>query len=118
MITLNEAIERKAIIIHETGNVEELFVENKGDVHVFIQAGDIIKGGRQDRILVMCWSEVAVMQKQLGSKLGKSVKSNESSSSLQLSLENKELEKKSKEYIQALQNIPEGQQDVIGFALT
>jgi hypothetical protein len=37
--------------IFETGNVGELMVENYGDVPVFIQAGDIVKGGRQDRVL-------------------------------------------------------------------
>ena len=47
MMTLDEAIEQKAIVIHETGNVEELFVENKSDINVFIQSGDIIKGGNR-----------------------------------------------------------------------
>lgn len=48
---LEESIHGQTALIHETGNVNELFVENKGDVDLFIQAGDIVKGGRQDRTI-------------------------------------------------------------------
>lgn len=52
MLTLDEALEQKKIVVHETGNVSELAVENKSKTHaIFIQAGDIVKGGRQDRVL-------------------------------------------------------------------
>jgi hypothetical protein len=51
MITLSEALAQKKVIVHETGSVNELAVENKGDVAVFIQSGDIVKGGQQDRTL-------------------------------------------------------------------
>ena len=37
----------------ETGTVNELKIENTGSEDVFIQAGDIVKGGRQDRVLSM-----------------------------------------------------------------
>lgn len=48
---LEESIEDAAAILHETGSVNELVIENTGDVDLFIQAGDIVRGGRQDRAL-------------------------------------------------------------------
>lgn len=48
---LEEAMEKQAGLLHETGNVNELLIENPGDTDLFIQAGDIVKGGRQDRTL-------------------------------------------------------------------
>lgn len=51
-ITLNEAMEQKKIIVHETSNVNTLEVENTSpDLEIFIQTGDIVKGGRQDRLM-------------------------------------------------------------------
>src|SRR5262249_43880082 len=51
LLTLDEALEQKKVVVHETKNVGELSVENVGDVPVFLQACDIVKGGQQDRIL-------------------------------------------------------------------
>jgi len=48
---LQQAMEGKSTAVYETGNVGELLVENLGDLDVFIQAGDIVKGGRQDRVI-------------------------------------------------------------------
>ena len=45
---LEEAMEKQAGLIHETGDVNELLIENPGDTDLFIQAGDIVKGGRHD----------------------------------------------------------------------
>lgn len=53
ILTLEEALEKKAAVVYETGNVNELFVENLSTVDVYIQAGDIVKGGKQDRVLAM-----------------------------------------------------------------
>ncbi len=51
-LTLDEALEQKKVIVHETKNVNQLSVENVSDKdEVFIQAGDIVKGGQQDRVL-------------------------------------------------------------------
>jgi len=50
-MTLEEALAKKRVRVAETGTVNELTVENIGDVEVFVQAGDIVKGGRQDRVL-------------------------------------------------------------------
>jgi hypothetical protein len=51
-LTLDEALAAGAAAVYETGDVNELQVENKSkDRVLFIQAGDIVKGGRQDRVL-------------------------------------------------------------------
>ena len=48
--TLSEALERGLVQVRETGNVQELTIENLSkSVTVFLNAGDIVKGGRQDR---------------------------------------------------------------------
>ena len=48
---LEESIEAQTALVHETGQVRELLIENIGDTDLFIQAGDIVKGGRQDRTI-------------------------------------------------------------------
>ena len=48
---LQQAMESKSAAVYETGNVGELLIENLSDLDVFIQAGDILKGGRQDRVI-------------------------------------------------------------------
>ncbi len=54
LLTLEEAMEMKIFIVHETEDVNELIVENISPDHdVFIQAGDIVKGGKQDRVLAI-----------------------------------------------------------------
>lgn len=50
-LTLQEALAKQAVEIHETGEVNVLNIKNNGDQAVFIQSGDIVKGGRQDRVL-------------------------------------------------------------------
>lgn len=51
VITLSEAMARGVVTVHETGAVSELQIENTGDYPIFVHAGDIVKGGRQDRCL-------------------------------------------------------------------
>ncbi len=50
-LTLAEALAKKTIEVREIGQVNELQVENTGNEEIFIQAGDIVKGGQQDRVL-------------------------------------------------------------------
>ncbi len=50
-LTLQEALTQKKLIVRETGDVNRLSVENLSDSVVFIQSGDIVKGGRQDRAM-------------------------------------------------------------------
>jgi hypothetical protein len=54
MMTLQEAMERKLFRVYETSEVNELEVENLSkEQDVFIQSGDIVKGGKQDRVLAV-----------------------------------------------------------------
>jgi hypothetical protein len=50
-LTLQEALAKKVIAVREIGRVNELEAENTGAEEIFIQAGDIVKGGQQDRVL-------------------------------------------------------------------
>jgi hypothetical protein len=52
-LTLQEAMERKKVVVHETGDVNNLSIENVSDEEVYVQSGDIVKGGQQDRVLAM-----------------------------------------------------------------
>ncbi len=52
-LTLAEALAKGAVTVHETGTVNELAIENTSDEEVFIQSGDIVKGGQQDRTLTV-----------------------------------------------------------------
>jgi hypothetical protein len=52
-LTLQEALANGSAQVRETGSVNELQVENSGDTEVFVQSGDIVKGGRQDRVLTV-----------------------------------------------------------------
>jgi hypothetical protein len=49
-LTLQEAMEQKKVAVYETGNVNQLAIENLSSDDVYIQSGDIVKGGRQDRV--------------------------------------------------------------------
>jgi hypothetical protein len=181
--TLSEALEKGLVVVHETGNVQELSIENQSkNITVFLNAGDIVKGGRQDRtvrddlilppqsgrvaLAAFCvehgrwtgrgaesptafsanskvlssrkeklaarfgmsqsdvWSGVAEQQSKLNENVsrlaGRSVDTRNiaSASSLQLTLENKDLESVKKQYMDKLNPILNGQTDVIGFAYT
>jgi hypothetical protein len=174
LLTLDEAITNKKLIVYETGNVGELEIENISDRPVFIQSGDIVKGGRQDRVLQFdlfvqpksgriplnsfcvehgrwsgrknesskefnssnkqaaskklklaiktnesqqdVWNEVSIVQEKLSSNLSRSVRSNVSESSLQLTLENKDVEKNTKDYIEKISQMIKGKSDIVGFA--
>jgi hypothetical protein len=52
-LTLEEAMAKGVVKVRETGNVNQLEVENFGKEEVFVQAGDIVKGGQQDRTLMV-----------------------------------------------------------------
>jgi hypothetical protein len=179
--TLTEALEKKLVVIQETGNVQELTIENLSkDLTVFLNAGDLVKGGRQDRtvrddlilppqsgqvpLATFCvehgrwtkrgaenpaafsantkalssrkqklaarygssqsevWSGVAEQQTKLNQNVsrlaGKPVdlRSAASESSLQLSLENKDLDAVKRHYLDKLNPLLNGKTDVIGFA--
>ena len=52
-LTLAEALAARTVEVRETGTVNELQIENLGSRPVFVQAGDVVKGGKQDRTLMM-----------------------------------------------------------------
>lgn len=52
-MTLQEALAKGTVEVIETGNVRELEIENKGEEPVFVQFGDLVKGGQQDRVLTV-----------------------------------------------------------------
>src|SRR5216117_2444596 len=52
-ITLQEALVQKKVIVRETRSVNELSIENVSREEVYVQSGDIVKGGQQDRMLVV-----------------------------------------------------------------
>ena len=53
-LTLQEAMDKNIVIVRETGNVNELTIENTSPTEVvYVQSGDIVKGGRQDRTIAM-----------------------------------------------------------------
>jgi hypothetical protein len=162
IINLAAAMESKRLVVHETGEVNTLVVENTDrEVAVFIQAGEIVKGGRQDRVLAadllvrpgsgkvpiasFCveagrwsqregeastsfntsstmisgkglrhavkagkvqgdvWQEVDKEQQKLSRNVGKDLRSTQSQSSLQLTLENADLARLAVEYTSALE---------------
>jgi hypothetical protein len=47
ILTLQEALDRNVAVVHDTGAV--LAIDNRGNAPFFIQSGDIVKGGNQDR---------------------------------------------------------------------
>ena len=50
-LTLSEAITQKKVVVFETKTVNTLVIENLSNEEVFVQSGDIVKGGQQDRML-------------------------------------------------------------------
>ncbi|MEZ5426244.1 MAG: DUF6569 family protein [Pyrinomonadaceae bacterium] len=175
ILTLQEALENKEFAVYETSDVNQLEVENLSKENdVFIQSGDIVKGGKQDRVLavsiiiparsgrilieVFCvesgrwekrgkedsgkftssnerivtkdlklaangsrsqsqvWKEVEKAQGKLSENVGVTVNSADSSTSLQLSLENKKVREMIDKYVMNLDQIIEDRPDVIGYA--
>jgi hypothetical protein len=50
-LTLQDGLATGQVKVREIGSVNQLTIENIGNDEVFVQAGDIVKGGRQDRVL-------------------------------------------------------------------
>lgn len=174
-LTLNEALLQKNVKVYETSNVNMLNIENKSASHyIYIQAGDIVKGGKQDRVFStdmvlepgsgkinissFCveqgrwnkrgnesakefhsstkklssknlrlaarlnnnqsdvWAEVSRTQNKLEKKIGANVKSKDSASSLQLTLENNDLNNKITDYKKKFLPLIKNKNNVIGYA--
>ena len=174
-MTLKDALEQKKVTVFETGTVNTLMVDNSSnDIYIYIQSGDIVRGGKQDRTVgydyiippqsgkmplgSFCvesgrwtkrgneqdanfsvsenllsskdlklaakfrgsqsdvWNEVQKTQDKLGGNVGQSVRSEKSASSLELTLENKQVRNTVQEYLDALSGICKDSNDVVGFA--
>jgi hypothetical protein len=50
-LTLQEALEQNKVKVYETKDVNELAIRNLGDQDIYVQAGDIVRGGDQDRMI-------------------------------------------------------------------
>jgi hypothetical protein len=50
-LTLQEALEQKKVVVYETKDVNELAIQNLSNQDVYVQSGDIVKGGQQDRMI-------------------------------------------------------------------
>jgi hypothetical protein len=185
-LTLGEAMSQKLVEVRETGNVNALEIENLGAQRVFVQAGDVVKGGRQDRTLMVSlvlppksgripiasfcvehgrwsaraaedptkfstsaaavpsremklamqapkpsapanrgyetasrqqevWDGVQKAQDRLAAATGVEVRAVESSTSLQLALENEKLTKLRNGYVESLKAAGENGDDIVGY---
>jgi len=50
-LTLQEALEQKKVRVYETKDVNELAIRNLSNQDIYVQAGDIVRGGEQDRMI-------------------------------------------------------------------
>ena len=50
-LTLQEALAQKKVIVYETKDVNELSIKNLSNQDIYVQAGDIVRGGDQDRMI-------------------------------------------------------------------
>ena len=50
-LTLQEALAQKKVQVYETKDVNELAIRNFSNQDVYVQAGDIVRGGDQDRMI-------------------------------------------------------------------
>lgn len=174
-LTLQEALKQRKVVVYETKNVNELAIENLSRYEeVYVQSGDIVKGGQQDRMLgvdlivpprsgkvsiaAFCveqgrwqkrgnevstqfgsanervatkalkiaanktksqgevWDKVAEAQSKLSANVGARVNAPVSNSSLQLTLENRQVQATADAYVKALAHIADKHADVVGYA--
>src|SRR6185437_15114066 len=50
-LTLQEALAQKKVRVYETKDVNELAIRNISNQDIYVQAGDIVRGGDQDRMI-------------------------------------------------------------------
>ena len=50
-LTLEEALAQKKVVVYETKDVNDLAIQNLSNQEVYVQSGEIVKGGQQDRML-------------------------------------------------------------------
>jgi len=52
-LTLQEALAQKKVKVYETKEVNELAIRNLSNQDIYVQSGDIVRGGEQDRMISM-----------------------------------------------------------------
>lgn len=177
-LTLQEALAQKKVRVYETKDVNELAIRNFSNQDVYVQSGDIVRGGEQDRMIsvdfivpprsgrmpiaAFCvesdrwnrrggeaagtfdssvnsapmvalklavkskdvspadaqsavWKNVSEVQEKLTENTLVEVRSVESRSSLELSLENSAVRATTASYTRALTRILRNKHDVIGY---
>ena len=172
-LTLQEALAQKKVRVYETKNVNELAIRNFSNQDIYVQAGDMVRGGEQDRMISVdfivpprsgrmpiaaycvesgrwnrrgneapatfsssenfasskdlklaaksaqsqdaVWQNVSTVQAKLTENTRAQVKSRESESSLELSVENAKVKETTAAYINALSGILRNKTDVIGY---
>lgn len=50
-LTLQEALAQKKVVVYETKDVNELAIQNLSNQDIYVQSGDIVRGGDQDRMI-------------------------------------------------------------------
>jgi hypothetical protein len=50
-LTLQEALAQKKVRVYETKDVNELAIQNLSNEDIYVQSGDIVRGGEQDRMI-------------------------------------------------------------------
>jgi hypothetical protein len=50
-LTLQEALAQKKVRVYETNDVNELAIRNLSNQDIYVQSGDIVRGGDQDRMI-------------------------------------------------------------------
>ena len=174
-LTLQEALKQRKVVVYETQNVNELAIENLSRYEeVYVQSGDIVKGGQQDRMLgvdlivpprsgkmsiaAFCveqgrwqkrgreesthfssanervatkelklaankaksqgevWNKVTEAQSKLSKNVGRPVSAPISTSSLQLTLENRQVQETVDAYVKALSHVVDKHADIVGYA--
>jgi TonB family protein len=176
-LTLGEALEQEQMTVHETGQVDQLAIDNTSGLPIFIQSGEIVRGGKQDRVLrydmivsaqargvpmaSFCveqgrwsarggetpskfsaskkflvsrglrvssligiqagvWRHIGDVQGKLSTNLGATVNASSSPTSLELSLDNEELKRRTDRYIQRINSSIRtrlgGLKQAVGFA--
>ena len=172
-LTLQEALAQKKVRVYETKEVNELAISNLSNENIYVQAGDIVRGGDQDRMIsidfivppksgrmpiaAFCvesgrwnkrgneenavfvssengvvskeiklaakskksqqevWETVKVAQDKLSSNVGGSVRSRDSASSLELSVEDPKVKETTAAYLESLSGLLQNKRDVIGY---
>jgi hypothetical protein len=125
-LTLEEALAKGVVKVRETSNVNQLEIENLGDEEVFVQSGDIVKGGKQDRTLMVSLilppksGSIPIasfcVEEGRWSARGREDARNFATASASVPSRELKLAMKARAYVDALKSAGGSADDIIGFA--